>query len=266
MALELANLPCWDEPANLRRYILSALGLGLPTLQLGTPNRETLGLCAFGPSLVEFEDEIRNHEGPLWCVNGAHDWLISKDIAPDACVLLDSTEALADVITPIAGVRYYVASQCHPRLFDRLKGFDVVLWHAWVPKAQTIDDIRDLVTSNVPKGTECHFISGGGTAALRCFTLGKWVGYRKFIAWGLDSSFKDNRTHATPDYPCKGTWLDVEYAGRVFPTNGPLAAQADNFEGLMMWQLNGCRVDVRGDGLIPHICATINRLKYGEAA
>jgi hypothetical protein len=266
MALDLANRPCWDSPANLRRYILSALGLGLPTLQPETPNRMTLGLCAFGPSLVEHEAEIAAHQGPLWCVNGAHDWLLERNIIPHACVLLDSTEALVDVIRPVHGVTYYVASQCHPDLFAHLKDFKVVLWHAWVPKESTGEDIRDLVTNNAPAGTVSTFVSGGGTAALRCFSLGKLLGHRNFIVWGLDSSFKEGRTHATEAYPCKGTVFEAEYGGKVFTTNGPLAAQADNFERMYLRQLNDCRIEMRGDGLIPHMARTLNKLKFGAAA
>ncbi len=254
--MDLSNLPCWDGAESLRYNICSALGRGLKELSPELPHDRPLNLAAFGPSLTEQSIP----DGELWCVNGAHDWLISQGRIPDVCVLLDPTPDLSGVITPHNGVKYLIASQCHPDLFDRLKEADVTLWHAWVPKESTGEDIRDLV--NTPG--QHWFISGGGTAALRALVIAKFLGYRDISVYGLDSSFEGERKHAVEPHPCAGNECEVEYGGKIFQTNIPLAAQAENFEAQYIKVLNDVRIRVHGTGLIPWICESLNKLKYGE--
>ena len=254
---------CWDDPEPLKANILSALKRGLTELGPTPEHKGRLVIVATAPSVERYT--IKKLPGDvLVCVNGAHDWLLRRGIKPDMCLFLDSTPELAAVFTPQPDVTYLLASQCHPSTFDRLEGFSVVLWHARVP-VETLGgvDIADLVSENNRTVPVSYMIPGGGTAALRWLSVGQFSGFRRFVAYGLDSSFTEGRRQVEGFMPCEGREIEVEYNGRMFVTSPALAAQAQDFDGLYMRALNDCRVDVMGDGLIPWMCESLNRLKFG---
>ena len=254
---------CWDDPEPLVANIMSALARRLTELGPSELHAGRLVIVATSPSGERYTIEKRPGD-VLVCVNGAHDWLLRRGIKPDACLFLDSTPELAAVFAPQQGINYLVASQCHPSTFDRLAGHNVVLWHARVP-TETLGgiDIADLVSKHNRAVPVSYMIPGGGTAAIRWFSVGQFSGFRRFVAYGLDSSFDDGRRQVESFMPCAGDEIEVEYNGRMFRTSPALAAQAQDFDALYTRALNDCRIDVVGDGLIPWMCESLNRLKYG---
>lgn len=256
---------CWDTADSLISNIASALKRPLPELIPQEPHDRRMVIVATAPSVERYTIE-RQPGDMICCVNGAHDWLLARGVVPDICVLLDSTHELADVVHPVKGVRYVVASQCHPDVFDALSGFHVIRWHALVPP-ETLGgrELVDVLEEHAPPGDGNYWmIPGGGTAAIRCLSLGQFSGYRKFLVYGLDSSFADDgRRQVQAHMPCKGNEIEVEFNGRRFRTTPSLAAQAQDFQGLYLRALNDCRVTVMGDGLIPWMCESLNRLKFG---
>lgn len=251
-----------DTVDNLKRNILHAMSLGLPEFEPDQSGEgKTLLIAATGPSLSRTLPDLVENIGPLMCVNGAQNWLMDRGITPDWCVLVDSTPEFTRIVRPERVVKYLLASQCAPELFDHLSLCDVTLWHAGAKDEELGFKLTDIIDKD---GARKWIIGGGGTAALRCLNLGYLMGYRRFRIYGLDSSFDPDGRHHCNDDPVPRSEVDVEYGGREFKTVLPLMHQASTFEQLYMRVFNDCRIDCIGDGLIPHICSTLNKLKYGE--
>lgn len=241
--------------------------LGLPTIGHGTPNQETLCIVAGGPSLARYLDDLRSSGGVVVTVNGCHDYLLRNGIKPWACVLADSAEDLGGLIAePHPDVHYLVASQCHPKTFDRLTGFKVIVWHGAADGA----DAEAVACRELFPGA--LGINGGSTAALRCIHLGHVMGFRRFRIYGLDSSFLDDDAyHAYPGAldPSPPATVEVNRDGvtRAFKTNMGLVLQVQNYKDIISepWAKD-CEFAVIGDGLLPYISAEIHSLRTAAAA
>ena len=177
-------------------------------------------------------------KGDICAINGAHDWLIDRGIIPTYALLLDWSDEVAKRISPHRDVIYLVCSQCSPALFDKLKGYDVRVWHTG-----TADGI-------VPGGTRTY--GGGPNATQRVIPVLYDYGYRDFHFHGVDACFSGGKTH-TYDWPGLGN--------STFLTRLDWLNQAQSFEDFLEiydeWQNNGSMsrisIKVHGDGLIPHI-------------
>lgn len=251
----------WDRPENIRANIEASVLRGLETFGAEEePHDGRMVVVGFSPSVRDHLDELKSLHARgdrVVCVNGAHDWLIGHGLVPHDCVLVDSWEKLKDLVTPHKGVRYWVASQCHPSLFDKLQGFDVTLWHAYTNKEQTGFAVEELVP-------DAWVINASMTGALGCMNLGHLWGFRRFTYFGLDSSFRDGEKHAIPmEEAEENEVVEIEHEGRKFKTTYGLIAQAQQFERMYTVVHHRSRIRVVGDGLIPHAARTWSRLKYG---
>lgn len=170
----------------------SALGRGLPEIEMCCENGHTLSVVAGGPSLADTYKEL---SGYIAAINGSLGFLLDKGIVPNACGVFDPGQHMADVVQPDRRVRYFVASICAPRLFDKLikARCHVELWH---PSGHDLHEayLREM------RPDSWLMIGGGHTMGLRWINLGYVFGFRTFRMHGLDSSFKDDKTHAYPDW------------------------------------------------------------------
>ena len=86
-----------------------------------------------GPSLSDSVRAIKDWKRKgvkIITVNNALRFLVSKGITPDAHVMLDAREENLHMVEDAPkDVRYFLASQVHPCVFDALSGHDVVMWH-----------------------------------------------------------------------------------------------------------------------------------------
>lgn len=191
--------------------------------------------------------------GNIITLNGSHDAMLARGMVPKVCVLLDSGINIVDLITPHKDVYYLVASQCRSEVFQKLKDYKVIKWHA-----QSNQDFHFMPW-------ETPQIPGGGTTALRIPSIGYQIGVRDFEFFGLDSSTVNGFHHGydsphtlgkpTPDH------CYVEYDGwdgvRKFKTTLPMIVQAQDFIELTpMWEDVSVNVTVHGEGLIPYIWKT----------
>jgi hypothetical protein len=81
------------------------------------------------------------------------------------------------------GTHYYLASRCHPDVFDNVcaNADQVTIWHlAHSPEENA------KVMSAYP---DAVFVQGSGTVAGRGLCLGMVLGYREFHIYGMDCSF-----------------------------------------------------------------------------
>lgn len=237
------------DAAQIRANIERNLQRGLPTpMGGGYIRREPMLIAGGGPSLKTTLRDMRRRKGRVTTSNLTHDWLLKRGVKPWGCVLLDAADWLKDHITPTAGVKYFVASQADPGLFDHLEGQEVYIWHA-----RTNAGEADLLR-HVP-----HYIGGGVSVSLRSINLGYLLGFRRFRLYGCDSSY-DGGSHVyeRTDIPEQAT-LTVEIGGKTFLTDAGMARQADDFlqQYLYGWGTGASHgnepIDIRctGPGLVP---------------
>ncbi len=161
-------IPMFD-PEMLLRRVRSSVARGLPEIKECAAHDGILAIAGGGPSL---EDTYKDLTGYVAAVNGSLAYLLSKGIVPHMCGVCDPTEHMADVVEAHPDVTYFIASHCHPKLFDKLKDCKVYLWHLTM-----IDGIDELLKELYPDGTTQ--IRGGCTMGLKWFNLGYHMGFRK---------------------------------------------------------------------------------------
>lgn len=232
-----------DMLANMR----SSLARGLPEVTPCKPHGLTLSVAGGGPSLADTYQEM---DGYIAAVNGSLAFLLSRDTKPGAsyaCGILDAGEHIADMIVADKQVRYYVASICNPKVFDKLKDCDVRLWHVTPQSMQDPDGMTAILNEH---SKNWMAIGGGCTMGLRWINLGYALGFRKFHLHGLDSSFRKGSTHAYPDRA--DTKDRVEFNG--WETRPNFLAQLYDFFGVLNrmrgFDLDPIEIKVFGDGLL----------------
>jgi uncharacterized Rossmann fold enzyme len=204
-----------------------------------------------GPSLSESLTDIRKHKargGKIFALNGVHDWLIERGIVPDYLVLLDARpQNVTFVQKPHKDVTYLVAAQCHPDVFEALKGYKVMMWVAVSPG---MNEIAKKANKSV-----C-VVGGGNTVGLKTLCLAWLWGYRNIHLFGFDSSYRDKDNHAYRQALNDGeAVMDITVEdGKTFKCARWMAKQALDFLNQLK-ELNerGVNVHVHGDGLIPHV-------------
>lgn len=211
--------------------------------------RGSLAIVGSGPSIHETLKLLEQDDHILAC-NAAHDFMISKGIVPQYAMLLDAAEVIATMFTPHKDVTYLVASRCHPAVFKKLEGFEVVVWHAGSEEERILQALEAA-------GRREPVIHGGSAAVVRAMFVAVMMGYRKLKLFGVDSSFEGEFTHfkksAVPE-----TEIKVFCNHRWFRTTSWMAAQAEEVSILFpIVQGLGIEIEVYGDGLIPHIAQTM---------
>lgn len=228
---------------NLRR--------NLPLFIEKKENAGTAIIVGGAPSLKDSIQDLRISKGQIFALNGAHDWLIERGVIPDYHVLLDARDDnVRFVQKPHKDVTYLIAAQCHPSIFDALKGHKVIVWTSCTDSPE-----NDKKLAGHFPGLPIMMVGGGATVGLKTMNLAYLMGYRKFRMYGMDSSYKDGENHAyRQDLNDGESKMTIHAAGRDFICAPWMAKQAQEFQNQYR-QLKGlgCRIKVIGDGLIPWI-------------
>lgn len=172
---------------TLERNVRASIKLDLPWLSSEHCNFS--GACAIiagAPSVKNCLDEIKALDILKFSVNGTHDFLVENGIAPDFFVMLDARPCNNFATLPQDGCVYFIASQCHPKVFTRFKDYKTILWHTeheWLPKKAIEKKGRD------------HFgyVSAKGSVGLTAIGLAYTLGFREFHLYGFDSSFDESQ-------------------------------------------------------------------------
>lgn len=152
---------------------------------------DSLTIACYGPSLA---DTWQNIKPPIITVSGALRYLTERGIVPEYHTDCDPRQhKVKHFCPPVDGVRYLMASCCHPDAWDALQGQDVTLWHAY-----SADSTADWVRENDPRGI---LIRPGSTVGMAAIHVGGLLGYRHFEIHGMDSCLRpDGTRHAGPHY------------------------------------------------------------------
>jgi len=213
------------------------------------PHTGVIVLVGSGPSVKGELDSIleQKKKGRLIiALKGAHDFLLENGIKPDWCVMLDPQEKIVNCVKlKEPEITYFIASQCHPKVFEVLKDNYVILWHALSEIGE-----KELLEGKV-------LLGGGTTTGLRTLNMIYSMGYRYAHLYGFDScldeeGYKRINIHAENGRDKPGKVIDVWVGKKRFWTNPAMAAQATEFQKAMA-VLRGTKVNIHGDGLIREI-------------
>lgn len=233
----LANKTAYLTRPELRQRIADNMHRGLPEFRYCENKAHDWAVIGTGPSVKDCLADIRRLKrrgANIVSVNKAHDWLLENGIKPWGHVLLDAHEWVADYVKrPRNDVRYFVASQCHPRVFDALSGFPVFLWHGGQDMEEGGSE-PDALFRERGYGFQ-PIIGGGTTVGQRVPIIGHAMGARRFHMFGMDSSRRDGALHAIakPDIiDPKNRRLAYKWRGKKwwFDTNAHMARQQMDFD------------------------------------
>ena len=236
-----------DILSNIRKNIT----LQLPQANIYHPNEQHVALVCGGPSLQNTISELREqyeNGTKLIAVNNTHDWLIDHGMKPSMHVMVDSREFNNRFIQkPIDSCKYFMASQCHPSVFEALKDNELYIFHV-VNEIGEKEILDDYYFGNY------HFVVGGSTVSLRAIWLLRMLGFTKIDLYGFDSCYMDGKHHAyeQPENDDCET-REVTCMGKNFLCATWMASQYDDFQHFIAELGDKFELNVHGNGLIAHM-------------
>lgn len=235
--------------------------------QVKPHNAQKTRVCIVGGgwSLNETEDELRElywSGAKLVAVNGSAQWLIDKGMKPSALVILDGQERnskFLDLPKAPDDMKVFLASQCHPSLFDAAGRFDTRIWHCWGTNSEEEKALLDKYYNKkwmaVP-GTTC--------VGFRAVCLMRVLGYIYFDLFGIDSCTKidTGQHHAYPQPENDNESVaEVNCGGKVFYCSGWQYVQAAYFTDMVKMYGDDFFINSHGDGLITQMIRTGSPVK-----
>jgi hypothetical protein len=170
--------PC--DTGTLVEHVRRSRSLGLPELEQAPERPERLRLIANGPSALG-----ASLSGLTMACNGALKLFTGQGLAPTYWIACDPQELVADFLVDAPeATTYLVASKCHPAVFDRLKGRDIIVWHV----GDESTDGADLPL-RIPTAT---------SVTLCAMSVAHSLGFRDIETWGWDGCYFNGADHAVP--------------------------------------------------------------------
>ena len=187
---------CVADFPTIQNHVRHCMGLGLKVF---APTQESHNLEAVlvgsGPSVKTQISKLKKfRKDPnkvFFGIKGGHDFLIDNKIQPDFGVAVDPLEKIhkQNFLRKAEKCVYFIASQCHPTLFDTLveRGENVVIWHLLTAS------LNDWSKDPESPVFQHYMIPGGSTSGLRGIVLAHAMGFRKFHLFGYDSCLQGKR-------------------------------------------------------------------------
>ena len=250
--LEVAVKP-YGTDVEISGNIRSCIVRGLPELTPAICNHDgTFVVVGSGPSLVDSLESIRNERRlgrPICAIKGAHDYLVENGITPDLFVSVEPRDRTEQLTRRSNDTVYLLASRCHPNMFEHLRDYKVLVWHAHGSESEQA------------QFSGRFSIGGGTTSGLRAVNIAYVMGYRKVSMYGMDSCLSDDGNKHWNGGRASDV-VDVIVGGRIFYCSPALAQQANEFQDIFK-VMGDIHIDVAGDGLLARIMAT-RRLKASD--
>ena len=200
--------------------------------------KEAMSIVCYGPSLKYTWQNIKR---PILTVSGAHDFLIAHGIVPDYHTECDPRESKVKVFHAHQDVKYRMATCCHPKFWEFLKGHDVELWHLH-NDAHTEEWVRE----NDPGA---NMLGGGSTVGMRALEVASMLGYRRFEIHGMDASYEsDEVRHAGEHAGKKHNVVEVNVDGAWYKSSPQMVEAAK--EVITFIQNYDCELAFHGTGLV----------------
>lgn len=184
-----------------------AASLNLPFVQQGAlAEAKGVVVCGTAPSLVKGSSlrEIKRLQGigyKVFAVKQAIRILPEYDIVPDFSVAMDPGEKQIKKTPLDPRVTYFVATSCHPRMFDYLLkgGANVVLFHsACGASTETLCEM-DLYAKYFPENCSYESVACGGfTVVNRAVAVAQWLGAKKIHVAGAPFGWREGDDYYAP--------------------------------------------------------------------
>ena len=267
---------CVADNETLKEHIWSALDRGLPEFApaQAVTAKEVVIVCS-GPSIKSQIKKIKKlaRKGHfIMAVKGGHDFLLEHGITPHVAIAVDPREYITKYFSQKKkGIKYLIASQCHPAMFDFLSEQDVVLWHLLCGSCKTALEERNV---------KRIMVGGGSTSGGRALVLAHMMGFRKCHIFGMDSCLrsrsgkvirsldefvesdailkvngdlvKDSDSMTNAELVKSNKVVNLEVGGKAYVCDLQMAAQVDEFQKILP-MLSGFTVKSYGDGIITRI-------------
>lgn len=192
--------PHW---AALHEHIIAASQLGLPFIERGMrADRPGVVICGTGPTLLERPAlrrirALAQRGWDVWGLKDAMRLLRERNIRVTGTVAMDPAPEQIDKTPSLPGIEYFLASSCHPAMFQHLRERQIWLFHSatgWQGEG-TVPETGEVVQLN-----EVHLykelfgcadtVVGGYTVGNRAVGLAKLLGYPKVEVAGLPFGWK----------------------------------------------------------------------------
>lgn len=195
----------------IKRHVRHSVGLGLPDVERDMGGDwATLHIYANGPTATMYPIEY-----PCMALNGALDLFRREGLSPTYWAACDAGEIVETFIkAPDEITTYLVASKCHPKVFERLAGSDVMLWHIDDAGAEELRG-RDLMPSAI-------------SVTISAMFLAHYMGYKNIKIYGWDGCYVNGKDHAIEQPHDTSQDLTIEHDGKVYHTTNTWAAEAED--------------------------------------
>jgi len=213
------NMECTATQGEMNGNVAATLERGYaPFAKLLDTKEGTVSLCGAGPSLLSNLDKLK---GDVFAVNSAIGVLMKAGIVPKWAMIWDCAEICEQFAIPHPDVTYLIASRCHPKVFERLKGCKVIVWHA--------DGDHNILAFLEEKNVAEPLVKGGTTGVTRGIYVAYALGYRDFHIFGADSCYVNGESHAAGSLVYEHV-LKIIVNGRWFDSTAQWAAQIEEMK------------------------------------
>jgi len=238
------------ELETMKSHVEQNIRKGFQQVVPHPTNEVEVMIVGGGPSLKDQIEEIRLLRASgvkLIALNNAYQYCIDQGIMPSALIMVDARDFnLRFVKNTIPDCKYFIASQCHPSVFDRLEAVkeQTYIWHTGA------EEIVDILTAYYPK---CYPVPGGSTVLLRAIPLFRMLGFKRFHVFGCDSCLQDGQHHAYDQKENDAQMvIPVRVNGKVFYCHPWMLSQAQEFIDLVGCMGDVMELDIHG-GLLRQI-------------
>jgi len=251
-----------EDSEKIRDNIESNIRLGLPqVMPYETQWNKVIGLALGGPTLEDtFDDLYYKYKNgmPVITVNGTYKYCMERGIRPAAFIMLDSREFNHRFIHEThEDCKYFICSQCHPYVFEKLKDNKTWIWHC-----AGQEDNEDLLKNQYDDNY--YPVMGGSTVALRAIHLLRMIGFHKFEVYGFDSCFIGNHHAYEQKENDEEEVIEVIVADKEFRCTAANYHQAKEFVQMIIKTGEYYDLAIHGDGLISHIIKNPDSLRKKE--
>ena len=222
------------------------------------PNDKEIAIVGGGWSLDSTIDELLElywNGVEIIALNNSGQWLLEHNIKPAAVFMLDARESnLRFIEEPIEKCKYFIASQCHPKVFDAVEGRDVYIWHT----AAVAGDAEKTVLDDYYFGNWVK-VPGSSTVGFRTVCALRILGYEYLHLFGVDSCYshsgKEHHAYPQPENDDEEV-IPIGLGGKKFFLSAWQFSQALDFAAMIRIYGEAFKLSVHGDGLIAHIVNT----------
>ena len=234
------------------------------------PHKRVACVVGGAPSVRDDIGKIRAQKkrgARIVTVNNTWRLMVENGIMPDVHVMLDARKENAAFLKDAPkSIRYFIASQCHPDVFDALKSHDVVVWHNGFGDNEAIREVLSPWWDEGPNQRPCILVPGGGTVGLRSLWLCAFSGFKTIHMYGFDSSYEGDQHHAYAQ-PLNDAdrVMEVTMGDKVYRAAPWMVRQSSEFRTHYTdLKREGITLHAHGRGLLPDLYRAIR--EEGRAA